>query len=380
MFVFLIFYNKSFFLPIGANKADIEKYNKSIDLTNQTFTCFDNSRIINLSFVNDGFVDCKDGSDEPGTSHNIDIDFYCGKSDGNVTKVSRWSVNDGICDCCDGSDEHFGTVSCLSTCADDVQERKQIVESLSHIFEDGIEKSKLYPSLSYSFLKSKTMRYFSSVMFYAFDGSLIFLTKLTKRGNVKYIGENSTVPKFELNKYEKFFEYVYNISFKLNKNQNYAHIFLIDCLIEDLRKISKSVSRISTYYYNYDKYRKFLIPIYSFGNQVFSHKSLRFNPMLGVSDKYHHYGVPRYHKNDTIIYRGGTLCRSKHKDTIVYMKYICWNENNFTSFRKVAPCIFDAIFLTPSVCPFQTREYFENQDNKLLRVLAEFDKGNQNPL
>ena len=61
--------------------------------------------------MNDGFCDCPDGSDEPGTSacaqrvgsRGADTAlFHC--SDGSTALHTSY-VEDGICDCADGSDE-----------------------------------------------------------------------------------------------------------------------------------------------------------------------------------------------------------------------------------------------------------------------------------
>ena len=63
--------------PRGAPPELWQKYKSSIDLTKQTFKCFDGSKTISLSQFNDNYPDCKDSSDEPGTSIDSGTKFYC---------------------------------------------------------------------------------------------------------------------------------------------------------------------------------------------------------------------------------------------------------------------------------------------------------------
>jgi hypothetical protein len=68
------------------------------------FICDKDELTFPISVVNDGFCDCKDGSDEPGTSA-CSGSFYCANIGYKVTKIPSSRVDDQICDCCDGSDE-----------------------------------------------------------------------------------------------------------------------------------------------------------------------------------------------------------------------------------------------------------------------------------
>lgn len=89
----------------GVSPANAGQYRRAISHRKNTFTCFDKSKTIPLERVNDGYCDCPDGSDEPGTNACGTGEFYC-RNTGSVAKViPKWLVDDGICDCCDGSDE-----------------------------------------------------------------------------------------------------------------------------------------------------------------------------------------------------------------------------------------------------------------------------------
>lgn len=81
--------------------------------------CKDGSNSFARDRLNDGFCDCVDGTDEPGTSACPHGRFYC-RNEGSTSQLLFSSrVNDNICDCCDGSDEYDGSFTCLNTCLRD---------------------------------------------------------------------------------------------------------------------------------------------------------------------------------------------------------------------------------------------------------------------
>ncbi|KAL0210360.1 hypothetical protein RCL1_004796 [Eukaryota sp. TZLM3-RCL] len=85
------------------------------------FVCIEGSTTIPNSFLNDGFCDCPDGSDEPETGVCAGLSspdlpgFYCPRIPLGGTYISFSKVNDGIQDCCDCSDEFLST-TCTNTC------------------------------------------------------------------------------------------------------------------------------------------------------------------------------------------------------------------------------------------------------------------------
>ncbi|KAF8663716.1 hypothetical protein HU200_055037 [Digitaria exilis] len=93
--------------------------------TTQVIACRDGSGSFPRSLLNDGYCDCADGTDEPGTSACPEGKFYC-RNIGDTPRLLFSSfVNDKICDCCDGSDEYESGIHCQNTC----RKRKDIAEA-----------------------------------------------------------------------------------------------------------------------------------------------------------------------------------------------------------------------------------------------------------
>eukprot|EP00467_Chlorarachnion_reptans_P023044 CAMPEP_0114495884 /NCGR_PEP_ID=MMETSP0109-20121206/5467_1 /TAXON_ID=29199 /ORGANISM="Chlorarachnion reptans, Strain CCCM449" /LENGTH=610 /DNA_ID=CAMNT_0001673105 /DNA_START=237 /DNA_END=2069 /DNA_ORIENTATION=+ len=103
-------------LPRGSSIEEIIFY------TAVPFRCSDGSKELPIYQINDNYCDCKDGSDEPGTSAcagfrpiepsseenrttSTITSFFCENSGHLSKRIPLSMVDDGVCDCCDGSDE-----------------------------------------------------------------------------------------------------------------------------------------------------------------------------------------------------------------------------------------------------------------------------------
>ena len=134
MFLFLLCSN-SFIPPRGSNPDTWEKYRNAIDIEKNIFHCFSSNKTIDLKKVNDNYLDCEDGSDEPGTSASQKGYFYCQNAGDTPKLIPFWSVGDGICDCCDGSDEIGNShVKCKNVCKAPLVQN----ENKTQIFENEL--------------------------------------------------------------------------------------------------------------------------------------------------------------------------------------------------------------------------------------------------
>lgn len=89
----------------GISPNTKSQYLRSLKWTKGVFQCFDKSKSIPIERLNDGYCDCPDGSDEPGTNACGTGMFYCRNRGSMPKEIPKWLVGDGVCDCCDGSDE-----------------------------------------------------------------------------------------------------------------------------------------------------------------------------------------------------------------------------------------------------------------------------------
>ena len=78
------------------------------------FVCDGGKTVLKPKQINDGYCDCSDGKDEPGTSACSQGTFFCRNKGYKVIALPSSRVDDGVCDCCDASDEQPG--ACPNTC------------------------------------------------------------------------------------------------------------------------------------------------------------------------------------------------------------------------------------------------------------------------
>ncbi|KAL5508480.1 hypothetical protein ACEPAH_6099 [Sanghuangporus vaninii] len=120
----------------GVRPALLEKYTP-LSNDKSKWRCLDGSKLIPWDAVNDDYCDCRDGSDEPGTSACPNSTFYC-RNEGHIGAVIRSSrVNDGLCEpeCCDGSDEPASL--CPNICEKVGKEHRTRVEAENKIRKKG---------------------------------------------------------------------------------------------------------------------------------------------------------------------------------------------------------------------------------------------------
>ena len=119
----------------------------SLYVQGKDFRCFDGSSTIPFDHVNDNYCDCKDASDEPGTSACPNGSFHCTNAGHKPLYIPSSRVNDGICDCCDATDEYDSPGLCQNMCRELGRAAREEAERLKKLIEEGHELYKEYIEL-----------------------------------------------------------------------------------------------------------------------------------------------------------------------------------------------------------------------------------------
>ncbi|KNC53650.1 glucosidase 2 subunit beta [Thecamonas trahens ATCC 50062] len=99
-------------------------------------------QLLPWSAINDGYCDCADAADEPGTAacagRTPHATFHCPNLGSMPKDVPVSFVGDGVCDCCDGADEAAAArVACPNTCVEEGQEAVRRIRQRNRVVVAG---------------------------------------------------------------------------------------------------------------------------------------------------------------------------------------------------------------------------------------------------
>ena len=370
-------------LPRGALPGAWDRYRKAIDRESGTFTCFDGSKVILLSQVNDEDLDCPDGSDEPGTSVSPGGKFYCQNNGSQAVVISSWSVGDGVCDCCDGSDEVGNRrVSCPDRCEELELERRATMGFVRSVYEEGLllkEKmtakgAKTLKRLQRDIQRAKKER-----------------KELKKEKEAALNDANGQDEDPEM--YEEEFQYeemdyvkevfyrIWKWTFRVPKKRIRDYYDSYGSLgYEGQQKVHELDTKIYDMKQNITRARKLLEmteldpAILSLYGQTFVAGPHEMEFLVAVTRNGEVLGNFESCDNDTMNYDQGSYCWEAQASRKCTVSLVCANATALIDVTEQPTCEYHAVFTTPAACTKQRIADLESMQASELAELAELMK------
>ena len=329
--------------PIGSHPETWERYNLSINIEKQTFECFDGSKIISLKSLNDNYLDCSDGSDEPGTSAFPNGTFFC-KNDGIASQIiPKWSIGDGICDCDDGSDEvlEFGENKCNEHVKEIQSKKKEISLLLQEEIAAGIKESrKLQMNANVTIKKAETI-------------SKIIKATLTVIDKVYNFLPNTFSSASSVDNLSKWQEYVVKIWKKTFPTTKQRKLLVKELVISIKSDLKHFHDKLTPYFANYSKTISFeknpgLIAL---ENQKFKYEQFEIEFFKKVTQ--YNSIVLGYFTNitDNIAYfDDGEFCDIKNDYRSISIEILCGKETKLVYIKEPTVCSYKGYFISPAGC------------------------------
>ena len=341
-------------------------YSLLINEDKKIFTCFDGTKSIPLSKLNDNYCDCGDCSDEPGTPMGPQNEtFYCKNFGFIPTEIPRWSIGDGICDCCDGSDETLNPhVKCPNTCGQFEKERLKIIRRFERPIKTGKnEMTKLISEGEKS--KRKCINQIKTLKS-ALQGKPLFQnSNFTDQTSAALGGpisadiptDNSINIPLDISSSDPAQNAtLFTEEYRLQWAQQFCNISSTENLNESA--IAKCESQIAADITSLnDELRMY--------NEITDNASAAFIPMINKEFSQGIYklvfmnnlkqstilvGTFTKFENFAMLFDGGDYCDVVKANRTGQVKLVCWNENKLLEFREPRTCYYESVFATPAAC------------------------------
>ena len=348
-------------IPLGALPDTWANYRKLINEDENTFQCFDHSKIIKLSQINDGVVDCLDGSDESGTGAYPIGYFYC-KNDGSIPKtIPKAMVGNGICDCCDGSDEFYNTSSnCSNICKSVEKKRMELISNISTVYSQGIEFHKKLIEKGENLISQGAVKQKQLI-----DEMNELLTERDQIQPVSPGGEELAISLFK-----RFFIWLWKFTFHVpivideefsQKKYRYPlfnedSLKKIDEINEKIVDLDKKLQKLKELDQIKDKVKPEFLKLY---RKTYQNSEFEMMFMVELMYNWVTIGVFKEFKNNSMIYDNGYLCNKTHLTSAV-LNLRCWNETKLLEVRQKTECEFYGTFVSPAACDNESVKSLKN--------------------
>lgn len=331
--------------PIGSHPSTWEKYKDNIDLIQKTFRCFDGSKTIPLSNLNDNYIDCLDGSDEPGTSAYPNGTFYCRNRDIFPSEIPKWSVGDGICDCCDGSDEILvnSRWNCTDTCDVFIEEKAKLLKILTQKYQEGISKRQKMKEEGLRFASNcdKKMAYFRKPINFLQSLS----DRLLKINFAPASNENNA------SSFKNIITKIWRITFDPPKDRKAFLPELAKSASHDINEIIHILSKKLGKYAKASNITQTTLPeTLSLFDEKYKYGEYTLKFLRKVKQPHNLVGLFKNQTGNTLYFADGDVCWKTKAGREIEFKLICYNKNELIKVEEPETCIYKGLFASPIAC------------------------------
>jgi hypothetical protein len=327
--------------PLGSHPRTWALYRQNIHTDTGTFTCLDGSSTLPLASLNDGFVDCADGSDEPTTGADANSTFYCVNERLKPQKIKGWSVGDGICDCYDGSDESLNArANCPNTCPALADRRRRLVDQIADKYRRAREGRSRLEMAGAAFMEQA-----------AEPSALVRipLGLLSRVAGRLQPGDDAALP--AVPEWAAGVAWVWQRTFNARASRRPFVFVARGSLARDLQRLQEGLEkRLGSKRAMLEAMKRAPLAAATLYAKKFRSGEFKLSFLKRIRQNAILVGKFANISGSVMLFDGGEHCWATDRPRAFRMELVCSDENEFVSTKEPTTCVYEGVFATPIVC------------------------------
>lgn len=354
-------------IPVGVHPDLYKEYESNIDELSNTFKCLDGSGVIQLNQLNDGILDCDDGSDEPGTSVGKGT-FYCPNQGYVPSFIERWSVNDGKCDCCDCSDEWETNATTKATCSDLESKRVKLLKEVQKHYAKGLKEKENLESMGRKELeKYKKDSESIDARIDEIEKSISRLELTKTETNTTEESDTETEEKVEENDtgFKRYIKLLWKFTFHVPDVRSSLKNSVTEKRIKELEDEKETLEERRRKLGDYKDIDEDEDPgLVAMMGKEFTDGKMSLKVMKELKDDYRTIGRHKKYTGSSMVFKDGDYCWQISGSRSGVLDVVCWDENKLIGVMETETCKYTGIFASPIGCNQSSLDTLSYKDLK----------------